>query len=56
MLTTVGGVSGVSTDQPKLQATFTYDDEKVKIDEILEKMKTQNNGRYQASVVEKTPK
>lgn len=52
MLTTVRGVSDVKTDQPKLQASFIYDDEKVKLEEILEKLRTQENGRYQASVVE----
>ena len=50
MLTTVRGVSGVTTDQPKLQATFTYDDERVKLEEILDKLKSEYNGRYSASV------
>ena len=46
------GVSGVSTDQPKLQATFTYDDEKVKVEEVLAKLKSEYNGRYAATVAE----
>jgi len=46
----VRGVSGVSTDQPKLQATFTYDDEKVKVEEVLDKLKSEHNGRYAATV------
>ena len=44
------GVSEVKTDQPKLQASFTYDDEKVKLDEVLEKLKSEYGGRYTASV------
>ena len=49
MLTAVRGVSGVTTNQPKLQATFTYDDERVTLDEILDKLKKEYNGRYAAS-------
>ena len=52
MLTTVRGVSDVKTDQPKLQASFTYDDEKVKLEKILDKLKTEQNGRYQARVTD----
>ena len=52
MLTTVRGVSGVSTDQPKLQATFTYDDEVVQVDQVLAKLKSEYNGRYAATVAQ----
>lgn len=44
------GVSGVTTDQPKLQASFTYDDEKVKLEQILDKMKSEYSGRYTATM------
>lgn len=46
----MSGVSDVKTDQSKLQASFTYDDEKVKLDQVLDKLKSEYGGRYQASV------
>lgn len=42
----------MSTDQDKLQATFTYDDAKVKIDQICDTLDKKSNGRYRASVAE----
>ncbi|MBS2039276.1 hypothetical protein JST97_30105 [bacterium] len=49
----MSGVSGVTTDQPKLQASFTYDDEKVKLEQILDKLKSEYNGRYTATPARK---
>ena len=48
----MSGVSDVKTDQSKLQASFTYDDAKVKLDDVLDKLKSEWGGRYKASVAE----
>lgn len=38
------------TDQRTLTATFTYDDQKLTMDQILEAMDKKSDGRYRAEV------
>ena len=50
------GVTDVTTDKSALTASFTYDDQKAKIEEILEQLDKKSDGRYKASVVGKPAK
>ena len=43
----------MATDQSKLTATFSYDDDKVTMDQILEALDTKSAGRYRAEVQRK---
>jgi hypothetical protein len=44
----------VVTDQPKLQATFVYENSKVEMKKILEALGGVYGGRYQATVVKES--
>lgn len=46
-------MKSVTTDKSKLTATFTYDDEKLTMDKILEALDQKSSGRYRAEVKQK---
>jgi len=46
-------VKSVATDKVRLTATFTYDNEKLTMDQILEALDQKSGGRYRAEVKQK---